>query len=86
MIKGPDVFDLPLVVVLYPFELLLKILLAFSLLLLQYFLQQYWLVLVVLCHGSYALLARYLHVAELLLKFALFPSRQFSELSKSHIF
>ena len=85
MIKVPDVFDLGLVVLLYPFELPLKILVAFSLVLLQYFLQQLALVLVLLCHGFYEPLARYLQVAELL-KFALFPSRQSPELSKSHIF
>jgi hypothetical protein len=85
VIKVPDVFDLALVVLLCPFELPLEILLAFSLVVLQYFLQQLALVLVLLCHGFYALLARYLQVAELVLKFALFPSRQFPELSKSHI-
>jgi hypothetical protein len=86
VIEVRDVFDLGLVVLLYPFELPLKILLAFSLVLLQYFLRQLALVLVLLCHGFYALLARYLQAAELLLKFALFPSRQFPELPKCHIF
>jgi hypothetical protein len=46
VIEVLDVFDLGLVVLLYPFELPLKILLAFSLLLLQYFLRQLALVLV----------------------------------------
>jgi hypothetical protein len=86
VIKVPDVFDLGLIALLYPFELPLEILLAFSLVLLQYFLRELALVLVLLYHGFYALLARYLQVAELPLKFALFPSRQFPQLSKSHIF
>lgn len=46
VIKVPDVFDLGLIALLYPFELPLEILLAFSLVLLQYFLRQLALVLV----------------------------------------